>query len=291
MRFGGEVVNADSRLFYRGMDVGTAKPSPRERQGIDHHLVDTLDPQDEYSLNGFLSAARRAISDIDGRGKLPIVVGGSGQYAWGLLEGWQVPEIPPDPRLRQELEAQLAETGIEALQRRLKGTGATNIERVEVLNPRRLVRSIERAIATGDAMGGASKSEFPPYDALVVGLKAPRDVLHQRVALRVEHMVRSGWLDEVRALLRTGVKRDTPSMSAIGYRPLIDHIEGNKGWQETSEEILIGNHRLIGAQHNWFKPSDNRINWFDITAEGFVGAIVDRVARWRVVDPSDSDAG
>lgn len=280
IRFGGEVMNADSRLFYRGMDIGTAKPTLEERRGVKHHLIDVLDPRDGYSLSDFLRAAHAAVADIDQRKKLPIIIGGSGQYVWALLEGWEVPEIPPNPELREELETQLVEEGIESLQRRLKETGARNTDRVEVLNPRRLVRAIERAVATGDAMGGASKSDTPPYDALVIGLNAPRDVLHDRVAIRFEEMVAAGWLDEIRTLLSAGIDAEMPSMSAIGYRQLIDHIDGRKTWEATREEILIGNHRLIGAQQNWFKPRDPRIQWLDITDEGYVEAAIAMVEAW-----------
>ena len=188
--FNGEVVNVDSRLFYRGMDIGTAKPSPSERRDVPHHLVDILDPQASYSLSEFLKTATEAITDINLRGKIPVVIGGSGQYMWGLLEGWRVPEIPPNPALRAKLQNQLESEGIDSLQDRLRKTGARGIERVETLNPRRLIRAIERAVATGDAMGGASKSDSPPFDALVIGLKAPREVLHSRVESRIDQMLR-----------------------------------------------------------------------------------------------------
>ena len=160
-RFNGEVVNADSRLFYRGMDIGTAKPDASERGGVRHHLIDILEPQEGYSLSDFLRAANRVIAEIQERRRVPVVVGGSGQYIWGLLEGWEVPEIPPNPTLRQELERELEEHGIERLQSRLRETGAANIDKVEILNPRRLVRAIERAVATGDAMGGRWEERGP----------------------------------------------------------------------------------------------------------------------------------
>ena len=290
-RFDGEIANADSRLFYRGIDIGTAKPTEIERRGVRHHLIDILGPQDTYSLSDFLRSANRTIDDIHGRGKLPIVVGGSGQYVWGLLEGWNVPEIEPNPMLRDELETQLAEEGIESLQRRLWETGADNIDKVEVLNPRRLVRAIERAVATGDAMGGASKSEVPPFDALVIGLKAPRDVLHDRVATRVNRMLEAGWIDEVRRLIDAGVKRESPAMSAIGYRQLIDYIAGRTSYETVREEVLIGNHRLIGAQHNWFKPSDKRICWLDIADSTYIDGAITMVDEWLSEKTGKSTSG
>ena len=280
LRFDGEVVNADSRLFYKGMNIGTAKPDAEERRGVSHHMIDILDPSDNYSLSEFLSTARKTICDIDGRARLPILVGGSGQYTWGLLEGWKLPEIPPDPALRRELETQLDVDGIEALQRRLENTGAKGIDRVETLNPRRLIRAIERAVATGDAMGGASKSSEPPYDALVIGLTASRDVLHSRIENRVDQMVASGWLEEVDNLINAGIEREMPSMSAIGYRQLLDYILNGDSWDDVRESILIGNRRLIGAQNNWFKAHDERISWFNISSDDFADDVFHVVDRW-----------
>ncbi len=279
-RFNGEVVNADSRLFYRGMDIGTAKPTKAERQGVAHHLIDILNPHQSYSLSEFLKNAVDAISNITGRGKLPIVVGGTGQYIWGLLEGWEVPNIPPNPALREELETQLKDQGVEALQTRLYATGARAVEKVEILNPRRLIRAIERAVATGDAMGGASKSAEPPYDAMVIGLNAPRELLHVRVEKRVDQMLVAGWRDEVEKLVREGVTRNLPSMSAIGYRELIDHVEGRMDWPAIRDEILIGNHRLIGAQNNWFKTRDERISWIGIADGDYADKAIELVGEW-----------
>ena len=290
-RFNGEVVNADSRLFYRGMDIGTAKPDASERGGVRHHLIDILEPQEGYSLSDFLRAANRVIAEIQERRRVPVVVGGSGQYIWGLLEGWEVPEIPPNPTLRQELERELEEHGIERLQSRLRETRAANIDKVEILNSRRLVRAIERAVATGDAMGGAGKSAVPPYDALVIGLNAPREVLHARVADRVDRMLAAGWLKEVQMLIDAGVERGMASLSAIGYRQLVDFLAGNSSWEATREEILIGNHRLIGAQHNWFKPRDTRINWFDITELEYGKAACEMVGRWLRQGAEESVTG
>ncbi len=262
------------------MDIGTAKPTASERRGVNHHLVDILEPHEGYSLSDFLRAANRVIADIHQCRKVPVLVGGSGQYVWGLLEGWEVPEIPPNPALRQELGRELAEGGIEKLQSRLRTTGAVNIDKVEILNPRRLVRAIERAVATGDAMGGASKMAIPPYEALVIGLKAPRDVLHARVADRVDRMLTAGWLKEVQKLLDSGVDPAMPSMSAIGYLQLADFLGGNRSWEATHEAILIGNNRLIGAQHNWFKPRDSRISWIDITDPNYLDAVSETVDEW-----------
>ncbi len=285
-RFHGEVVNSDSRLFYQGMDVGTAKPSPEERRGVPHHLIDFLDPGDWYSLKDFLGAARESIADINAMSRLPVVVGGSGQYVWGLLEGWNVPSIPPNPALRAELECILNEEGIGALQERLRLTNARDIERVEMQNPRRLIRAIERAVATGDAMGGASKSRVPPYNALVLGLKLGREELHRRVARRIHRMLASGWRAEVEHLIARGVERDLPSMSAIGYRQLYDHIEGRIFEGEMVEETIAATLRLIGAQNNWFKPGDKRITWLDASEPSVFDDAASAVNDWMGITSS-----
>ncbi len=287
--FGGEIVNADSRLVYRGMDIGTAKPSPQEQALVQHHIVDIIDPDERFSLSRYLDLARALMQGIPERGALPILAGGSGQYVWGLLEGWRVPEIPPDETLRSELEQVLEAEGLETLQRRLRTLDPDGAQRVEMLNPRRVIRAIERAHATGDATGGAGKADHPPYDALVLGLTAPRDVLHARVAERLDQMIECGWLTEVDGLINRGTDFDEPSMSAIGYRQVARHLRGELGFDEMREEIIIATNRLIGAQHNWFKPSDDRIKWIDVTSVDSFEVAKRMVSDW--LSGNDLDIG
>ena len=155
-RFGGEIVNADSRLLYRGFDIGTAKPTPDKRFGVPHHLVDVLDPDDSYSLAAFLDDSRRLIGEITSRGRLPIVVGGTGQYAWGLLEGWDVPRVGPDAELRRYLEEQLDNEGLDSLVAQLLDLDPEAAETIDLRNPRRVMRAIERARAGEPGTGGSA---------------------------------------------------------------------------------------------------------------------------------------
>jgi tRNA dimethylallyltransferase len=264
----GEVVNADSRLFYRGMDVATAKPTTDEMQGVPHHLIDILDPDSEFSLAGYLKRARAAILEISGRGKFPIVVGGSGQYVWALLEGWEVPEIEPDTELRAELEDLLTKQGVSALADRLKAISSDVANETDLLNPRRLIRAIERIESNGSEIPESrSKPSEAPYDAFIVGLMVERSVLHERILERIKSMSDNGWKEEVRSLLNIGYSTQDRALSGIGYKQMIGHIVGEYDLPEATRLTAVATNRLVRQQNNWFQQDDPRINWFDMTRE------------------------
>lgn len=260
-----EIVNADSRLVYRGMDIGTAKPTTKELHAVPHHIINIIEPQQPYSLNQYLNNARKTIQNIAERTRIPIIVGGSGQYIWGLLEGWQVPEIPPNQKLRNEMEQLLRTQGLQAIQNKLHQLDPKGAQKIELLNPRRVIRAIERASATGDALGGASKADTPPFNSLIIGLTAPREIIHKRIAERLHIMLQQGWIHEVQTMLDRGIDTRLPAMSAIGYRQIAAYINGQIDLQQMQNQIIIATHKLVGAQNNWFKPTDKRINWLDIT--------------------------
>ena len=284
--FGGEVVNADSRLVYRGMDIGTAKPSAEELACVPHHLIDLISPTQSYNLAAYLHAARRAIRDIGARDALPVVVGGSGQYVWALLEGWNVPEVPIDSHLRAELEHMLAQRGLDFMQTSLMKLDPAADSKIDMQNPRRVLRAVERAIATGDAMAGATKSDQPPYDALIIGLAATRDVLKSRIIRRIDVMLAAGWLDEVRALAGQGIGLNSQSMYSIGYREMYRYISGEVGLDEAKELTVKATMRLVDSQENWFKKSDIRIEWFDINSADFVDDARRAFLAWHGGEPS-----
>ena len=277
----GEIVNTDSRLVYRGMDIGTAKPSAEEMAGVPHHMLNLVPPTQSYNLAAYLRVARTTIRDIAAKGALPILVGGSGQYVWALLEGWNVPEIPIDTHLRAELEQTLAERGLAFLQNRLLRLDHTAESKVDLQNPRRVVRAIERAIATGDATAGASKAGHPPYDALILGLTAPRDTLKSRIVNRIDAMLAAGWLDEVRSLATLGIDSQTQSMYSIGYREMLGYINGEISLVDAKDAIIKATMRLVDAQENWFKQSDSRIKWFDITVPSYVQDATNAFIEWQ----------
>ncbi len=257
----GEVVSADSRLFYRGMDIGTAKPTPQERARVPHHLIDIADPDDTVGLARFLRLAQAAIADIHTRGRLPVVAGGTGQYVRALVEGWVPPAVPPDPALRAELEEQARREGLESLLARLAALAPQAAARVDPRNPRRVVRALEVALRAGPA---GPRRTPPPYDVLQVGLTMERSALYARADARLEAMVQAGLVEEIRGLLEAGYGWDLPAMSALNYRQFRPYFEGRATLEEVLAQIRRDTRRFIRHQYNWFRLSDPRIRWFDV---------------------------
>ncbi len=259
---GGEVVSADSRLFYRGLDIGTAKPTTTEQQGVPHHLIDILAAGERFSLAQFLRVAQKAIAEIAARRKLPVLVGGTGQYVWALLEGWEVPEIEPDTTLRRELENQVATEGVGPVYERLVAADVASAASVDRFNPRRVVRALERVLSGRTGATRAKQTESP-YDALVIGLTTSRPELYASIDRRIDKMICAGWVDEVKKLLAAGVSLSEPAMTGIGYREIAAAIAGEITLEEAIAAAKRSTRRLIRHQYNWFKLSDPRIRWVE----------------------------
>ncbi len=258
----GEIVSADSRLFYRGMDIGTAKPTPEERARIPHHLIDIADPDETVGLAMFLRLAQAAIADIHARGRLPIVVGGTGQYVRALVEGWTPPAVPPDPALRAELEEQARREGPQALHARLAALDPEAAARTDPRNVRRVVRALEVVLRAGPVGSGRTP---PPYVVLQIGLTMERTALYARADARLEAMVQAGLVEEIRGLLEKGYGWNLPAMSALGYIQFRPYFEGQATLEEVLAQIRRDTRRFIRHQYNWFRLSDPRIRWFDVT--------------------------
>jgi tRNA dimethylallyltransferase len=258
----GEIVGADSRQVYGGMDIGTAKPTAEEQAAARHHLIDVVDPDEAFSLGRWLELANEALEDIWSRGKQPLLVGGTGQYVWALLDGWRVPRVPPDDGLRAELEARAPAELVEELRR----VDPEANEFVDPRNVRRVVRALEVYHATGKPFSYWRTKEPPAFELLVIGLRLSRDALYGRIDERVEAMFAAGLLDEVRGLLAGGFSRELPSMSGIGYREACEHLAGEIDRGTAIERTKTGTHRLARHQNSWFKQSDPRIHW--IKSEG-----------------------
>ena len=268
---GGEIVSADSRQVYRHMDIGTAKPSASDRSAVPHRLIDIVDPDESYSLAIFLEQATTAIRDIHDRGKLPLVVGGTGQYVWALLEGWQVPRVEPDRGMRQRLEERARSEGPEALHVELAGLDPEAARRIDARNVRRVVRALEvRLSEPGD--GPPPSPRLPiASKTLIIGLTNEREALYRRIDNRVDNMIDSGWVDEVRKLLGMGYGPGLPSMSGVGYGELTQHIEGRLELEEAAQRTKYRTHRFARQQYAWFRLNDDRIRWFDAD-DGFAAA-------------------
>ena len=280
-RLGGEIVNADSRQVYRGMDIGTAKPTSEERTHAPHHVMDIVDPDEPFSLGRYLDLAHEALADCWSRGVLPLLAGGTGQYVWALLEGWQVPRVAPDPALRAELEARAGREGVESLLRELDEVDPAYGARVDRRNLRRVIRALEVYRRTGRPLSACQRRE--PLDArwTVVGLTCAREELYRRIDERVDAMVAAGLVDEVRGLIGRGYGCELPSMSGIGYRQICQHLAGDLSLEEAVERTKTETHRLARMQYTWFRQGDSRIHWIDVT-EGDAYAEALRVVESEV---------
>jgi tRNA dimethylallyltransferase len=279
-RLDAEIVSADSRLFYRGMDIGTAKPSPSEMAGVPHHLIDVAEPDDTWSLARFQQAAQRCIADIHQRGKLPLLVGGSGQYVHAVIEGWSPPPAAPDPRLREALTAWAAQVGPAGLHERLAHLDPQAAGSIDARNLRRTVRALEVILATGQRFSEQRQRTAAPYDLLILGLTRPRPELYARIDARITAMFAAGFVDEVRNLLDKGYSPDLPTLSAIGYQQVCAHLRGEMSLDEVTMLMKRLTRQFVRRQANWFKADDRQIRWF--TAHETVADHMEEVIRaWQ----------
>ena len=260
---GGEVISADSRYLYRGMDIGTAKPDMEERQGVPHWLIDVADPDETWSLSLFRAAADEAVNNIYSRGKKPIVVGGTGQYIRAILEGWTIPEGEPDHRLRDVLERWGNDIGAEELHRKLAVLDPDAAANIQWQNMRRTVRALEVIFSSGRKFSAQRTAKESPYDSLIFGMKRERAELYKRIDMRVDLMIRNGLVEETAGLLAKGYSEDLPSMSAIGYKEVCDYLNKKLSLDEAAQLIKFRTHNYVRRQANWFKPADPAIHWVD----------------------------
>ena len=279
-RFDSEVVSADSRYLYRGMDIGTAKPSLAELLSVPHHLVNVVEPRDDFSLATFLDDAFAAIEGIGSRSRLPVVAGGTPLYLRALLQGWRVPRVAPDETLRAELELQ--ETA--ELFRAVQDVDPASAQRIGPANTRRLIRALEVFKASGQPMSELEGKQPPPYRFLVLGLRQEREALYRRIDERVRCMFANGLLDEARELLERGVSPETPAMSAIGYPEaravLLDELD----LEEAIERTSFATHRYVRHQETWFRKFEN-IHWLDSASAGYVDEALSLVGQFLFDQP------
>lgn len=261
-RFQGEIVSADSRLFYRGMDIGTAKPTPDEQALVPHHLIDVADPDQDWSLAVYLPKALAAIQDIQDRDKLPFLVGGTGQYIQAVIQGWDLPEIKPDPGLRSVLEGWAGEIGPEGMRERLTALDPSAAEGIDGPNMRRMIRAMEVILTSGRKFSSQKTKSGSLFDVFQVGLIRSREELYQRIDLRIDKMLRLGLVAEVQGLLDAGYSPDLSSLSAIGYKQIIAHLLEGVNLEEAVRQIQSKTRKYVRQQANWFKENDPEIHWF-----------------------------
>ncbi len=262
-RLGGEIVSADSRQIYRGMDIGSAKATPAEQARAPHHLLDLVDPDQVLTLAEYQRLAYRAIADIHGRGRVPLLVGGSGQHVAAILEGWRIPEVAPQPALRAALAADAAAAGAEALHARLAALDPAAASRIDHRNVRRVIRALEVCLVTGRPISELQRKEPPAYRIVRIGVTRPRPVLYERIDRRVDRMVEAGLVDEVRRLADAGYGWDLPALTGLGYRQIGLYLRGEKTLAEAVALVKQATRRFVQQQYNWFPLDDPAIRWLD----------------------------
>jgi tRNA dimethylallyltransferase len=260
---GGEIVSADSRQIYRGMDIGTAKVTATERARVPHHLLDVVAPDQVLSLAEYQALAYAAIADIQARGRLPFLVGGTGQYIQAVVEGWSIPAVAPHPELRAELEAKASSEGAEALHGWLAALDPAAAARIDYRNVRRVIRALEVCLVTGRPITELQRKNPPPFDVLQIGVTRPRPELYARIDARVDQMMAVGLLDEVRRLDAAGYAWELPAMTGLGYRQIGEFLRAEVSLDEAIARIKQGTRRFVQQQYNWFRLRDPAIRWVD----------------------------
>ena len=259
----GEIVSADSRQIYRGMDIGTGKPTPEQLARVPHHLIDRVDPDQSYTLAEYQAEAYAAIDEVFARGRQPVLVGGTGLYVHAVIDGLLIPAVAPNPELRTQLEERAAREGAEQLYVELSAIDPEAAAKIDPRNVRRTMRALEVYLSTGQKFSAAGRRDPPPFDVLRAGLTLPRTELYWRIDARVDEMLARGWLDEVRTLAAR-YAWNLPAMSSLGYPQLGAVLRGELPLTEAVQIIKYQTHRFVRHQYAWFRPSDSRWRWFDL---------------------------
>jgi len=278
-RIHAEIISADSRLFYRGMDIGTAKPGPEERARVPHHLIDIADPDQTVSLAMFQGLVRSAVDDIRSRDRIPMLVGGTGQYIRAVTSGWQPPPVEPNESLRAELQEMTAHRGASWMHARLSRLDPDAAASIDARNSRRVVRAMEVILTTGRRFSEQRGHGRSTYRLVTLGLRRARPDIYARLDARIDDMFNRGLLAETRRLLDRGWRPDLPSMSAIGYAQCVRVIRGELDLEEAKAATRRATRAFVRRQANWFKESDPEIAWFDAADPGVVDALEDHISQ------------
>ncbi len=267
------------------MDIGTDKPTPAERAAVPHHLIDILDPGDDYSLALYQRDAYQAIAAVHARGRVPILAGGTPLYIRAVLEGWRIPPAPPDPEFRARLELRARMEGPQSLHRELALVDPAAAARIPPENVRRVIRALEIYAQTGRPMTALEGRTPPPWRVLTLGLTLPRDELYRRIDERVERQIERGLVEEVQRLLEAGVPPDAPALTALGYRQIVAYLRGECSLAEAIERIKYETHRYARHQMTWLRRL-SAVQWFDPRAPGWYERML-ALAQEFLLDETD----
>lgn len=280
LRIGGEVISGDSMQVYRGMDIGTAKPTREEMRGVPHHMIDILEPCQEFSVALFQSMVRPLIEEIWQRGKYPILVGGTGLYVRSVIDPYDFTDAGKDESLRRRLQKEAAEKGVETLHARLQEVDPRAAAKIHPHDLRRIIRALEVYYLTGRPISSYQTLDYAResrYNLYIYGLYLDRGKLYQRIDRRVDLMIERGLVDEVRRLLSAGNKPSYTSMQAIGYKEMVAYLNGKCSLEEAIAAIKKNTRHFARRQLIWFRR-DPRIQWIDVEKFPSPAAIADYIA-------------
>ena len=287
-QFGGEIVGADSRQIYRGMEIGTALVTPEDRARVPHHLVDFCAPDEILTVAQYQDMAYAAIAGIHRRGAVPFLVGGTVLYVRAIVEGLRIPDAPPNPALRSKLEAVLAREGRDALFQQLLQLDPATAAVIDAKNPRRVMRALEIVMTTGRSKVELEGACPPPYGVLMIGLDRPRADLYDRIDRRVDEMIELGLVEETRQLLGAGYRSLLPSMTSLGYREMTAYLQGDLSLAEAVARIKTETHRYVRHQYAWFRRMTG-VHWYDMQDAGSPRRITEQVEQFLRGEPPAAD--
>ena len=262
---GAEIVNADSMQIYKYMDIGTAKPTVEEREGVPHHLIDIVNPDELFSVARYCECAKSAIDDIHSRGKTAVMVGGTGLYVDSLVNNIQFSETEPDEEYRQLLETEAQERGNECIYEKLKAIDPESAAKIAVQDTKRIIRALEVYHVTGKTItwhNEQSRSVPSPYNTTMFAISMDRDALYDKINRRVDVMLELGLVDEVKKILEMGVDEKATSMQAIGYKEIVGYLKGEISLEKAADDIKQGSRRYAKRQLTWFRRERDVI-WVD----------------------------
>jgi tRNA dimethylallyltransferase len=260
--FNGEIINADSRQIYRYMDIGTDKLPVQQQEGIRHHLYDIVNPNDEFTVADYKRLAIKTIEEIRQRGKVPILCGGTGLYISAVVENYQIPEVPPQPELREKYENYLKLNGADALHQLLSAKDPSMAEKIHPNNVRYVIRGLEVNEIVGS--GIRERRGAPIFNVLMIGIDLDRELLYERINRRVDELVGRGLVNEVKTLLMKGYNEKLSSMSSLGYPEIIAYTKGEITLQDAAEEIKKNTRNYAKRQMTWFRRYHD-VHWISGT--------------------------
>jgi len=288
-KFNGELVSADSRQIYIGMDIGTGKEIESSKydvkknkgswvvNGIPIHLYDVINPDKTFSVVEYQQEALGKIKEIENKGKLPILVGGTGLYVQAIVEGVNIPKVPPDSKLRAKLESKPLATLVSQLEQVDPKTAI----KIDKQNPRRVIRALEVYYSSGQSFSSLEERSKVNFDSVQIGLTAPRDFLYKKVDDQIDDWFRVGFIEEVKKLISDGYDEKLPALTSLGYRQVAMYLKGNLTIEEAKQRIKWEHHGYIRRQFTWFRKRKN-IVWFDISDPDLIRQINAFIKAWLV---------